>query len=413
MRNTLVYISSCAFTAEGTPDTFLLQELPWLCGHFERVLVCSGRGIAEISKDRPAKIHPEKPACGELRAFVSAWFQKQLWSEIRRLKADKKKTAPNLLKLFLFTVRGRKLFYWIQSSIQQDEQVTAYAYWMSYDGYAAALCKQKNRNIRAIARGHAFDIDIQRNPMNPYLMKRFMAEQLDCIYPISETAKEHISAYTDVPQQKLRVVGVGSAGEKAETYQQAPRFMDGILHVISCSAMVEIKQLPLLIDTLAKWKHSKLHWIHIGGGTDEAMVRSYAAKMLGECQEITYTLAGTLPPEQVRALYATKPFDVFINTSRNEGTPVAIMEALHAGIPVVAPAVGGIPELVDESVGCLYPQGGDTDDILRALTNIHQKTTEESDRMSRTAQARWNERCLLNNLLPKLFPEEAKKGAQQ
>ena len=412
MRNTVIYISSCAFTAEGSPDTFLLQELPWLRAHFERVLVCSGRGIAELSEDRPVKINPAKPAFGGVRAFVSAWFQKQLWSEIRNLKAERKQTIANLLKLFLFTVRGRKLFYWIQARVTQDERVTAYAYWMSYDGYAAALCKQKNPHIRAIARGHAFDIDVRRNPMNPFLMKQFIAEQLDCIYPINEIAKAQITAYVDVPQRKLCVAGVGSAGEKAETYHKAPRFTDGILHVVSCSAMVEIKQLPLLIDTLAQWKRSKLHWVHIGGGSDEVMVRAYAKKVLGTCMDVSYTLTGTLSPEQVRELYNTTPFDVFINTSQNEGTPVAIMEALHAGVPVVAPAVGGIPELVDERSGCLYPQGGGAKDILGALTALYQKTAEEADRMSRAAQAQWNERCLLKNLLPTLFPDEVKEGVQ-
>jgi glycosyltransferase involved in cell wall biosynthesis len=50
--------------------------------------------------------------------------------------------------------------------------------------------------------------------------------------------------------------------------------------------------------------------------------------------------------------------DVVICSSRNEGTPVALIEAMAAGVPVVATAVGGVPDLVQHAVtGWLVPPG--------------------------------------------------------
>lgn len=50
--------------------------------------------------------------------------------------------------------------------------------------------------------------------------------------------------------------------------------------------------------------------------------------------------------------------DVCLLTSRNEGTPVALIEALAAGIPVVATDVGGVRDVVNDPVlGCLAPDG--------------------------------------------------------
>ena len=47
--------------------------------------------------------------------------------------------------------------------------------------------------------------------------------------------------------------------------------------------------------------------------------------------------------------------DVFVLPSLTEGTPNAIIEAMSHGKPIIATAVGGIPDVVSEEVGILVP----------------------------------------------------------
>jgi glycosyltransferase involved in cell wall biosynthesis len=59
-------------------------------------------------------------------------------------------------------------------------------------------------------------------------------------------------------------------------------------------------------------------------------------------------------------------FDVFALSSRTEGTPMVILEAVSSEVPIVAFSVGGIPDLLSDQSAWLVP-AGDTDAFGAAL----------------------------------------------
>jgi glycosyltransferase involved in cell wall biosynthesis len=109
---------------------------------------------------------------------------------------------------------------------------------------------------------------------------------------------------------------------------------------------------------------SKVRFAAAGQGQLEAEVRAlHAASGLGE----RFQLLG-YRDDATRLIAAA---DVFVLASHHEGLPVTVMEALTLGVPVVAPAVGGLPEVVTSGENGILVEPGSppalADAIERAL----------------------------------------------
>ena len=97
----------------------------------------------------------------------------------------------------------------------------------------------------------------------------------------------------------------------------------------------------------------------VGDGPSLVALRTLAATL--SIEAVTWFAGNQADvPELLRA------FDVFVLPSLNEGISNTILEAMATGLPVVATAVGGNVELVDDATGMLFTAGDDTA-LARAL----------------------------------------------
>jgi glycosyltransferase involved in cell wall biosynthesis len=94
-----------------------------------------------------------------------------------------------------------------------------------------------------------------------------------------------------------------------------------------------------------------IRFVAAGQGPLEAALRQRVVELgLND----RFTMLGYVP-EATRLVAAA---DLFVLASEHEGRPLAVMEALGLGIPVVATSVGGVPDLVEDGTnGLLVPPG--------------------------------------------------------
>lgn len=108
----------------------------------------------------------------------------------------------------------------------------------------------------------------------------------------------------------------------------------------------------LAIEALSLLKTPNVRLCVIGDGALRAACAGRAAT-LGIADRVRF--AGALP-DASRSIGA---FDALVLSSRTEGTPMVVIEAGMAGVPVIATRVGGVPDLLGDD-GCLVPPNDPT-----------------------------------------------------
>jgi glycosyltransferase involved in cell wall biosynthesis len=101
----------------------------------------------------------------------------------------------------------------------------------------------------------------------------------------------------------------------------------------------------------------------VGDGPDRPAVEA-------EAERLALGGAVRLAGERADVMQLLADADIFVLSSRSEGLPLSILEAMSAGLPVVASRVGGVPEaVVDGETGLLVPPG-EPSTLARALERL-------------------------------------------
>jgi len=251
-----------------------------------------------------------------------------------------------------------------------SENLIIYTYWNSEATYALQSLKKKY-GYKLVSRIHGHDIYMKARPHEYMPLKSFFVYDIDKIYTITESAAGYLRENYGF---NLNTIELSRLGVDDHSVISLPN-SDNVFQIVSCSFLVEIKQVHKIISALevvcGAQKDIDFIWNHIGGGKLYEVLLALARKKLSNIKNLKFNFLGVINNSEVYEFYKNNKVDVFINVSKSEGVPVSIMEAMSCHIPIIAPNVGGVSDMVKhEHNGLLLTKSCEVSEIINALSEI-------------------------------------------
>lgn len=176
--------------------------------------------------------------------------------------------------------------------------------------------------------------------------------------------------YAGAPAVLDTTVSLVTAADLEAGAAAARRSYSGGLHLLSVGRVDQEKNPLLLADVLSLLREQEDRWtLEVCG--EGAMRPALEARLRELGLEDHAHLYGYLPiHEGLMDLY--RQSHVFLHVSLTEGMPQVLLEAFAAGIPVVATAVGGIPDAVGDAALLIAP-----DDAVAAVEAVNRVAGDE------------------------------------
>lgn len=181
-------------------------------------------------------------------------------------------------------------------------------------------------------------------------LERIGARLSDAIITLSTSLRRELTEHYHIaPRQRVTVLPLGF---DLERFASVPRHKgdfrrrndipEDVPLVGIVGRLLPVKNHSLFLDAASRVRREipDVHFVIIGDGPQrDSIERRAAALDLDGCVYLTGWQS------DMTSVYSD--LNVLVNSSLNEGTPVPVIEALASGCPVVATAVGGIPDLLD------------------------------------------------------------------
>jgi glycosyltransferase involved in cell wall biosynthesis len=186
----------------------------------------------------------------------------------------------------------------------------------------------------------AHGYDVYRRPPVDFAERAAAAA---AVVTVSEANKRHLCDVLGVSAGRIFVIPCG-----IDTDWFAPGIESAALPLILCVARLrDVKRLDVLLRACAllRERGAAFRCVIVGDGPERAALEALRAELHLEGH---VTMPGLAEQDDVRRWWQRASIAVL--SSRNEGMPVSLMEAAACGVPAVAPAVGGIPELIVDGI---------------------------------------------------------------
>ncbi len=248
--------------------------------------------------------------------------------------------------------------------------------------------------IPVVTTVHGFNRGDLKNRLYEHLQRRAF-RRFDAVVAVSRALADALVA-GGTPGHRVHVIPNAWSGEASFVGRAVARRELGMpadgLGIGWVGRLSKEKGADVLLDALARLADVPCRVCFVGDGVERERLERQAAR-LGVAHRTEWR---GLVPGAGRLFRA---FDVFVQSSRTEGMPMALFEAMAAEVPIVATAVGGVPDVLSADEAILVAP----DDPAALAVGIRQVVANPAGATERTraararlerdfARARWIER---------------------
>jgi glycosyltransferase involved in cell wall biosynthesis len=187
--------------------------------------------------------------------------------------------------------------------------------------------------------------DYEGQPLRRLLDGRLIGRHADAFVAVSTADRDRMVALEGVPPAKVRVELNGfvpRTGPRPPARLREELGLDSSTPLVGTAAILRPqKALEVLLDAFARLRDRSAHLVIAGDGSEREALELRARELgiagrthfLGLRDDVDAILAGV---------------DVAAMSSNFEGTPLFAFECMAAGTPIVATAVGGLPDMLED-----------------------------------------------------------------
>ncbi len=401
-------------------DSYLDEEIDLLSKQFEKVIVISANTFSTEKRETPSnatvyRFQPEANLQLRIRSLsllVRPFFYKELFNILFLYKSNF--TLASVKELFAFYTRSLATYDLLKQVIVEQKinknDLLIYTYWMVESSMAATIIKRENPSIKFISKAHSQDVYFDRSPVKYHPYRKFIFENINRLFFISEDAKKYFIRKHQVSAKEEKRISISRIGINADNKKYIPKNHENVLRIISVAYIQKIKRIDLIVDALSLIKNIKIEWCHAGHSNQSEKefedIKEYTSQKFSSATNISFSFLGKTSKEDLFQLYKGKNFDLFLNVSETEGIPVSMMEAMSYSIPVIGTNVGGVSEIVEDSKnGFLLPSFPSVEETADIIRKFYVLKDSEINRIRKKAFETWGEKYNANRNYSELCKE--------
>lgn len=220
---------------------------------------------------------------------------------------------------------------------------------------------------------HFYDGAPRKNWVIYYNVEKYLSKFTDTIVTINK--EDYIRAKTFKAKSVLSVPGIGVDSSKFDNVKvdrdkkrEELAIPEGAVVLLTIGEMIKRKNHETALRALAQLRNDNCIFLICGRGELESYLKNLAAN-LGIDDKVRFLGFRNDIPEICIAS------DIFVFPSYQEGLPVSVLEAMSAGLPIIASRIRGNTDLIQDDIGGYLH---DPEDYLGIAKSIDKVIEDES-----------------------------------